>query len=142
MAIRVFRRVLFSGSALPKLEPKGHNSGGKYAAKPLFAALRSRRVLKWMVPGLAFIVLLASTQTSNAATLSSNSNQCQVEVGSLTGVSIALYSNKCVITFSGTGSHTWTCRPSLDSSLTGSRTSLGSGDCYLEESQAWPSHCW
>ncbi|MTA83879.1 MAG: hypothetical protein F2552_03170, partial [Actinobacteria bacterium] len=108
MAIRAFGRLLFSGFALPKLDPKGPNSGGKYAAKTLFMSLRSRRVLKWMVPGLAFMVLLASTQTSNAATLSSNSNQCQVEVGSTSGVSISLSSNKCVLTFEWWGSHTWT----------------------------------
>jgi hypothetical protein len=108
MAIRVFGRVLFSGFALPKIDLKSPNSRGKYAIKPLFAALRSRRVLKWLVPGLAFIVLLASTQTSNAAIVASDSNQCQVDVANTTGVFVSLSSGRCFLRFTSTGSNTWT----------------------------------
>ena len=39
MAIRVFGRVLFSGSALPKLDPKDPSSGGKHAAKKVLQGL-------------------------------------------------------------------------------------------------------
>ena len=108
MELRAFGRLLSSGFALPALSFKESSFLPEKSPKSLFKPLRSKPFLKWIVPGLAFMVLLASTQTSNAATLSSNSNQCQVEVGSTSGVSIALYSNKCVITFEWWGSHTWT----------------------------------
>lgn len=108
MAIPVFGRVLFSGFSLPKIDPKDPNSGGKNAAKPVFAALRSKRLLKWMIPGLAFAVLLASTQTSNAAIVSSDSNQCQVDVTSTSGVAVSLSSGTCFLRFTATGSNTWT----------------------------------
>jgi hypothetical protein len=58
MAIRVFGRVLFSGFALPKIDPKGPKSGGKHAAKPVFAALRSKRVLKWIYRIGGIVMLL------------------------------------------------------------------------------------
>jgi hypothetical protein len=110
MELRVFGRVLLSGFSLPKIDPKGPNSGGKFAAKPLFTALGSKPVLKWIIPGLAFAVLLASTQTSNAAIVSSDSNQCQVDVASTTGVSVSLDSGtgRCFLRFTATGSNTWT----------------------------------
>jgi hypothetical protein len=108
MEFWVFGKVLFSGFSLPKIDSKGPNSGGRYAAKPLFLALRSKRSLKWMIPGLAFAVLLASTQTSNAAIVSSDSNQCQVDVTSTTGVAVSLSSGICFLRFTATGSNTWT----------------------------------
>jgi hypothetical protein len=108
MNIRAFGRLLLSGFWLPGGAFRESNFLPEHQPKSLFEAMRSRRVLKWMVPGLALFVLLASTQTSTAATVSSDSNQCQVEVGNTTGVIVSLSSGRCFLRFTATGSNTWT----------------------------------
>ena len=57
---------------------------------------------------LALVYVLSDVTEASGATVSASGGSCTQTVGSSTGVSVAVVNGKCVVTFTTTGTTTWT----------------------------------
>ena len=95
---------------------------------------KQRSVALAVVVGLllTLLYLLGNSTKASGATVSASGGSCTQTVGSSTGVSVAVVNGKCVVTFTTTGTTTWTVPTGVGSVRTlvvGAGGGAGGGGC-------------